>query len=631
MKRTLAFSSVLSLAMASGGGYGSNPSGSQEQNKATEEYLIYLNQSLSQNYLFALIILTAVVFIYHSTNRLNNHIRHLSSLNGNPGSQKYFSTISSSTAWIKEHILIAPLWHHRRAAPIKFSSKINLGGLPTRFQAIFIGFVILYNVFACVWNIPWSNPQLEVLPILRNRTGTLATVNLIPIVIMSTIKNPLINTLEISYDSFNLMHRWVGRLSILQGIAHTLCWVIAKVRTYNSWEPVKASISHSSFIYCGLIAVIGFTTLGIQGAKVFRALAYEFFLHFHILLVVMTFGGLWIHLKALPHLKYLVAAIAIWGLARLWRTATTVYRSFAPGGRSAKAIIEALPGDAMRIEFVVPRPWKAESGQTLYFGVPSVSLWTMHPFSVAWSETYTNGGLSRMASTKTTFTNHADPEKHTLNLPTSRAKDMDLEGPKHQSFSLIVKKYDGFTRKLYELASKQPPGLPLTLGAMVEGPYGHAKSFSSYGTIVLFASGVGITHQMPYVRDICQGFADGTVAAKRMTLVWTVQDTQSLEWIRPWMHEILGMDKRRDILRIQLYITRATLRQQIKSPSETVTMSRGRPDVLSILRESARDRVGCMGVSVCAGGGLADEVRRASRFVVAQGVALDLVEEGFGW
>ncbi|KAK5088839.1 hypothetical protein LTR05_003061 [Lithohypha guttulata] len=629
MKKTITLTSML-VAVSAAGGYGSNPSGSPEQNQQTELYLAYLNKSLAENYLYALIALTALVFVYHSSVRVNNHIRHLSSLNGNPGSQKYFSTLSPTMAWMKDHILLAPLWHHRRAAPIKFSSKINLGGLPTRFQAIFISFVIIYNVFACVWNVPWSDPELQVLPILRNRTGTLATVNLIPIIIMSTIKNPLINALDISYDSFNLMHRWIGRLSILQGLAHTLCWMIAKVKK-GGWPAVTASFTHSSFIYTGLIATVGFVVLGLQAPKMFRALAYEFFLHFHIALVAMTFAGLWIHLEAFPQLKYLLAAIVIWGATRLWRWATMFYRSFASGGRSCKAIIEALPGDAMRIEFLLPRPWKAQSGQTLYFGVPSVGWSTMHPFSVAWSETYTHGGLSRNASTKTTFTNRADPEKHTLNLPSSRARDMDIEGPKHHSFSLIVKKYDGFTRKLYEKAARQPLGTPLTISAVVEGPYGHAKSLNSYGTVLLFASGVGITHQMSYVRDLVQGYADGTVATKRMTLVWVVPDTECLEWVRPWMHEILGMDKRREVLRVLLYITRATLRQEIKSPSETVRMSRGRPDVLKIMTDAAREQIGCIGVSVCAGGGLADEVRRASRFVVGSGVNLDLIEEGFGW
>jgi hypothetical protein len=49
------------------------------------------------------------------------------------------------------------------------------------------------------------------------------------------------------------------------------------------------------------------------------------------------------------------------------------------------------------------------------------------------------------------------------------------------------------------------------------------------------------------------------------------------------------------------------------------------------MEKEAREKVGCMGVSVCAGGGLADEVRRVSRILCAQGANLDLMEEGFGW
>jgi len=629
MKAFLAFASLMATVSATAG-YGSNPSGSTEQNQATAIYLAYLNKSLAEDYLYALIVLTAFCFIYLTCMRINKHIRHLTCLNGNPSSQKYFSQLSPTMSWMKDNVFLAPLWQYRRATPIKFSSKINLGGLPSRSQAMFIGFVVIYNVFACVWNVPWYDQQLEVLPILRARTGTLATVNLIPIIIMSTIKNPFINALEISYDTFNLMHRWLGRLCILQAIAHTVCYLVAKVESAG-WKAVGTSITHSNFLIFGLIATAAMVIVGIQSPKLFRALAYEFFLHTHIALVVAIFIGLWVHLKAFPQFKYLLAAIIIWVATRIWRSATTIYRSFATGGRSCKAIVEALPGGAMRIEFVTPRPWKAQCGQTLYFGAPSIGLWTMHPFSVAWSQSYSQGGLSRNLSTKTTFTNTADPEKHTLNLPASRAREMDLEGPKHQSFSLIVKKYDGFTRKLYEKASKQPEGLPLTINAMVEGPYGHAKSFNSYGTVMLFASGVGITHQMPYVRDLIQGYADGTVATNRITLVWVIPDTECLEWIRPWMHEILGMDKRREILRVFLCITKATLRQEIKSPSETVRMMRGRPDVVGMMVDAARDRIGCIGVSVCAGGGLTDEVRRASRYVVGQGVNLDYVEEVFGW
>jgi hypothetical protein len=214
--------------------------------------------------------------------------------------------------------------------------------------------------------------------------------------------------------------------------------------------------------------------------------------------------------------------------------------------------------------------------------------------------------------------------------PIIRIQTRELErATGEESISLIVKKHTGLTHKLWDRAMTGQTSLPVT--ALVEGPYGTERSLSSYGTVVLFASGVGITHQLGYVKKLVEGYGQGTVAAQRVTLVWVVPTTECLDWIRPWMHEILAMEGRREVLKVLLCITRAGLSQVIKSPSEQVQMSRGRPDVESIIRREALHKMGCMGVSVCAGGGLADEVRRASRLMLDKGVNLDLIEEGFGW
>lgn len=39
----------------------------------------------------------------------------------------------------------------------------------------------------------------------------------------------------------------------------------------------------------------------------------------------------------------------------------------------------------------------------------------------------------------------------------------------------------------------------------------------------MFAGGVGITHQVSYVRDLVAGYANGTVAARKVVLVWIIQ------------------------------------------------------------------------------------------------------------
>lgn len=573
-----------------------------------------IDESIGPIYLYSLLVVVAVAFIYVTTNKTNAHLRRLASMTDNKGPLRYFSISSPYMRWTKSSILYAPLLNHRRAREMKFSKQLRLGTLPTRLQAVFLFLIVATNIFACTWNIPWAGPRKDTLAILRDRSATLAVSNMIPIMLLATAKNPLIWLLDISYDTFNLMHRWFGRLSALQTILHALCWLIGKVRS-QGWDGVRSSVQ-KPFIYNGLIAAVAMTVLLILSPKIFRSLAYEFFLHAHFALVVLTMIFLWLHLDEHWQQHMLLTAICLWAIARGWRLVTLLWRSAGRGG--CKARIEPLDGGAVKISLKTARPWTYRPGQSLYLTIPSVGLWTAHPFSVAWSGV--EHPFDRSASVRTQL---SEKTSATLN------GEIEAESPGDQTISLVVKSHSGLTRRLFDHASK--PDATLTVNAFVEGPYGTQRSLASYGTVVLFASGVGITHQIGYVKHLVEGHCQGTAAAKRVTLVWVVPTTDCVDWIRPWMHGILGMEGRRDVLQVMVYVTQAGLSQSITSPSETVRMSRGRPNVEDLMRNEALAKVGCMGISVCAGGGLADEVRRVSRLMLDEGFNLDFMEEGFGW
>ena len=592
----------------------------QCRNSATERRLAELDKSLTDGFLWSLLAISVVLLAYRSAGRIYAHMRHLACLT-NGGSQRYFATASPTLSWLKDHILYAPLFHHRRATEIKLTNNVNLGSVPTRFQSLFIIAIGAVNIFSCVYNIPWSDPVLEVLPVLRNRTGTLSVGNLIPILLMSTIKNPFISMMDISYSSFNLIHRWLGRLLILQGIAHTLCYVIAKV-IKDGWDGMRKSVQHES-IWAGLVAVIGFNILFLHAPKPIRSWAYEAFLHVHFVIAALTFTFLWIHLKMMhagPQRLMLIGALVIWAVARGWRLGTLLYRSC--GKEHCMAAIEAMPGDALRISIQSPQPWTYRPGQSLYLTIPSVGWWTAHPFSIAWDNI--DEPLCRSTSAKSAF----NREKSIV-----RVRKLDIDDTGKPTYSLIVKAKTGMTKKLLGRVQDAGgvDGVQVPFKALIEGPYGGDRSLASYGTVMLFASGVGITHQMPYARELLEYHNAGTVAARTVTLIWVIPHTNCLEWIRPCMQDVLGMPNRREVLKVILYITRAGLDQPIRSSSETVRMFRGRPDILALMTKEANKKMGCMGVSVCAGGGLADEVRRVSRTLCASGVNLDFMEENFGW
>lgn len=84
------------------------------------------------------------------------------------------------------------------------------------------------NVALCTMNVPYHTDQAAA--VIQRRTGTMATVNLIPVVLMAGRNNPLIYLLQISYDTFNLLHRWLARIAVLESFAHVFTWCIPKAR-----------------------------------------------------------------------------------------------------------------------------------------------------------------------------------------------------------------------------------------------------------------------------------------------------------------------------------------------------------------------------------------------------------------
>ncbi|KAJ9326532.1 hypothetical protein DTO027B5_237 [Paecilomyces variotii] len=547
--------------------------------------------------------IAAFVYIWQLATRFSSHIRRLASLNNDR--QRFFLPPDMRIARLKEHLLYAPLFRTRHNREFQLSRAVGMGTLPSRFHSLLLFGLLVMNVVLCVVTVPYPKPQSTVAGVLRNRTGTIATINLIPLLIMAGRNNPLIPLLRVSFDTWNLLHRWLARIVVLEAVAHMLFWMVDKVQEEGGWAVVQKSIDGSSLITTGLVAVIAFVALMLHSFSALRHAFYETFLHVHILLVIAAMGFLWVHLKEFPQQSYVLVALIAWGLERFTRFAILLYRNL--GNGATTAVVEALPGDCMRITLKMARPWRFQPGQHMYLYVPSVGLWTSHPFSVAWSqaeEIYTD-------------------EK---GLVQTRQDVLALQ---KATISLLVRRRTGFTDKLYQRAERSVGG-KVALKAFAEGPYGSIHTLDSYGTVLMFAGGVGITHHVPFIRHLVAGHADGTVAARRVTLVWVIQSPEHLEWIRPWMTSILGMERRRDVLRILLFITRPRNTREIQSPSATVQMYPGRPNIGALVDMEVESQIGAMGVMVCGSGSLSDDVRRVCRKRQTSS-HIDYIEESFSW
>lgn len=154
--------------------------------------------------------------------------------------QRYFATHRHEwVGWLKINVLYAPLWSVRHNRELQLSRAIDIGTLPTRFESFFLIGHIIGNIVYCTYLVGWSEDTSILLAEVRNRTGVMAVVNMVPLFLLAGRNNPLIQIMGVSFDSYNLIHRWLGRIVVIEALTHASCWIAAKVITgefYRIWQ-----------------------------------------------------------------------------------------------------------------------------------------------------------------------------------------------------------------------------------------------------------------------------------------------------------------------------------------------------------------------------------------------------------
>ena len=141
---------------------------------------------------------------------------------------------------------------------------------------------------------------------------------------------------------------------------------------------------------------------------------------------------------------------------------------------------KGLRRDVVRIDLALPRPVRVRAGQYVGLCIPAVdklSFLQVHPFQVtSWAEEAT----SRL--------------------------------------QLLVEPRGGWTRKLQRYALANPDGSGCW--ALFSGPYGAEVSTSTYGIVLLVASGLGIAAQLPYLKQLIHNYNACRSHTRRVHLVW---------------------------------------------------------------------------------------------------------------
>lgn len=561
----------------------------------------------------------------------NAHIRHLLTLHS-PERQTYWSR-NHTNIWprLKKYLLYAPLFRTRHNREIQLSAAVSVGTLPSRFHTLLL---VLYLLSNLAYNLVlhWEKSTPALLAEVRGRSGQLAALNLIPTVLFALRNNPLIPLLRVSYDTFNLLHRWCARVMVLETIIHTIAWM-ANVSRSGGASSIGEALAESTSYTWGMVGTCIFTFIVIQSFSPLRHAFYEVFLNVHRIMALVGMIGVYVHLDAasLPQLPYLKLVIGLWAAEWFIRFVRVAYHNVSLKTGLTRVTVEALPAEACRVTYDLARPWAFRPGAHVHAYLPSISLWSSHPFSVAWAETRSRSQPLEIEMEKLPSWNmpkHHSMMAHGKSPVTTLTRDND--GPSNSnvsSVSLIMRARSGMTRKLYEKACASPNG-QITMYGAIEGPYGGHESLSSFGTVVLFAGGVGITHCVGYVHYLLKQYAEGTCSTRKILLVWSVPNTEALEWARPWMDQILRMESRKDVLRVQLFITKPRHQNEINSRTGTVQMFPGRCNPTTIVEKEVAEQIGAMGIIACGPGAFADSVRAAARNKVDQ-ANVCFIEEAF--
>ena len=581
---------------------------------------------------------TLVILIGRLAQIWNNHQRHLYSLNANSRQQNYWTYDKTNVwPWLKKNVIYAPLGRKRHNREFRFSEAINVGTLPSRLHSFLLVVYIVSN-FAYTLILDFKNPnKASLIAEVRGRSGGLAVVNMVPLILLAGRNNPLIPMLKVSFDTYNLFHRWIGRLVIVEAIIHTIAWSANSIAA-KGFNDTLSEIPNNNFLLCGMLGTVAMLIILFQTPSIVRHAFYETFLHLHQFLAFLAILTIYIHLEVakLPALPFIRMAVALWLGDRILRLIRIARLNFSRHNGTTKVLVEAMPGEACRVTFHLPNHVTVRPGSHVYAYLPKVSWWMSHPFSVAWTDTASEPATgARDPSCEPSSPSTPQPPLS----PSSFEKRVDGPGagqilPWKQtnlptSVSLVMARRTGMTRQLYDSAAAAP-NRQMVVSGLIEGPYSGHDSLRSYGTVLLFAGGAGITHHLVQIRHLLACSVAGTVATRKIVLIWSVRSVEMLSWVRPWMDEILSMDGRRERLTIKLFVTKPKSPREVLSPSQTVQMFPGRCKPNVVIDDEWPTRVGTVGVSVCGPGAFADEVRNAVRERLHWG-SMDFLEEGFTW
>ncbi|KFY74057.1 hypothetical protein V499_05908 [Pseudogymnoascus sp. VKM F-103] len=406
-------------------------------------------------------------------------------------------------------------------------SFASIFGRVTRIQvlilAIMSGYLLVFSLVAIVYK-TYITP-VKGTNLFNTRTGMagfsdrigILAYALTPLSVLLSSRESILSVVTgISYQHFNFLHRWVGRIIFVQSFLHTLVWTIVEGKLYQPQPSVYRTFIAQPYIIWGCFAMLFITFLYVFSLRrVIQWTGYEFFKKSHYIVASLYIGACWGHWDKLYFwmLASLIVVLLDLGIRILGIGLNHIGYTksgsigFTPGPATLRAFGTG-PDTVIRIDFSHPSPaWKP--GQHYYLCFPALSIWQSHPF--------TPSSLSPAAGTT----------------------------PHH---TYIVRALSGETSRLATLACEIEGA---TTPVILTGPYG-ARVALETPNLLAVAGGTGISFALPLV---IEAVGSEKHKAGLVQLVWVVRGARDLAWVKEEMG-VLRARAAEGRVEVKVFVTR---------------------------------------------------------------------------
>lgn len=225
----------------------------------------------------------------------------------------------------------------------------------------------------------------------------------------------------------------------------------------------------------------------------------------HFLLALGATAALFNHLlpKGVTRFIYPLIALCVWILNGTARIVRMIYYTSCINDGS---VIEIKPHkkpkedtvSAICLDVPLRRPLHIRGGQYFYIFFSDLGLrrkFQAHPFMVSWWD--------------------------------------------DAKMSFLIQPQDGLS---FDLTSRTS-----VRSIVLDGPYGEDLGLKNYTKSLLLAKGIGIAGLLPYALSITKRKSTHaeSMLAQKVDLYWILEENCQLEWIRPWIEKLKGIDPHR--------------------------------------------------------------------------------------